>query len=108
MAHVLGFTNIDDSGQEGLELAYDEWLRGEPGAKRVIKDGKNRIVEDVESIRAARPGKDLVLSMDRRIQYLAYRELKAAVQEKQGPLRFRRGARYAHRRSAGDGQSTVL
>lgn len=80
-AHVIGFTNIDDVGQEGLELAYDDWLRGEPGAKRVIKDGKNRIVEDVESIRAPRPGKDLVLSMDRRIQYLAYRELKAAVQE---------------------------
>ena len=81
MAHVLGFTNIDDSGQEGLELAYDEWLRGESGAKRVIKDGRNRIIEDVESIRAPRPGKDLMLSMDRRIQYLAYRELKAAVQE---------------------------
>ncbi len=81
MAHVIGFTNIDDVGQEGLELAYDDWLRGEPGAKRVIKDGKNRIVEDVESIRAPRPGKDLVLSLDRRIQYLAYRELKAAVQD---------------------------
>lgn len=81
MAHVIGFTNIDDAGQEGLELAYDDWLRGEPGAKRVIKDGKNRIVEDVESIRAPRPGKDLVLSLDRRIQYLAYRELKAAVQD---------------------------
>ncbi len=80
-AHVIGFTNIDDVGQEGLELAYDDWLRGEPGAKRVIKDGKNRIVEDVESIRPARPGKDLVLSLDRRIQYLAYRELKAAVQD---------------------------
>ncbi len=81
MAHVIGFTNIDDVGQEGLELAYDDWLRGEPGAKRVIKDGKNRIVEDVESIRAPRPGKDLVLALDRRIQYLAYRELKAAVQD---------------------------
>ncbi len=80
-AHVLGFTNVDDVGQEGLELAYDRWLRGEAGAKRVIKDGRNRIVEDVESIRAPRPGRDLVLSIDRRIQYLAYRELKAAVQE---------------------------
>ncbi len=80
-AHVVGFTNIDDVGQEGLELAYGEWLRGEPGAKRVIKDGRRHAVEDVESIRRPRPGKDLVLSLDRRIQYLAYRELKAAMQE---------------------------
>ena len=80
-AHVVGFTNIDDDGQEGLELSYDEWLRGEPGAKRVIKDGQRHTVEDVESIRRPSPGKDLVLSIDRRIQYLAYRELKAAVQE---------------------------
>jgi cell division protein FtsI (penicillin-binding protein 3) len=78
-AHLIGFTNIDDKGQEGLELAYGEWLRGEPGAKRVIKDGRNRIIENVESIRAPRPGHDLKLSIDRRIQYLAYRELKAAV-----------------------------
>jgi cell division protein FtsI (penicillin-binding protein 3) len=80
-AHVVGFTNIDDIGQDGLELSFDEWLRGEPGAKRVIKDGQRHTVEDVESIRRPRPGKDLVLSIDRRIQYLAYRELKAAVQE---------------------------
>ncbi len=80
-AHVLGFTNIDDVGQEGLELAYDEWLGGEPGAKRVIKDGKRNIIEDVESIRHPRPGKDLQLSIDHRIQYLAYRELKKAMQE---------------------------
>jgi cell division protein FtsI (penicillin-binding protein 3) len=78
-SHVLGFTNVDDAGQEGLELAYDEWLSGTPGAKRVIKDRLGRIVEDLELIRAARPGKDLRLSIDRRIQYLAYRELKAAV-----------------------------
>ncbi len=78
-AHVVGFTDIDDLGQEGLELAFDEWLRGEPGAKRVIKDGKRNIIEDVERIRAPRPGQDLALSIDRRIQYLAYRELKAAV-----------------------------
>ena len=79
-AHVLGFTDIDDRGQEGMELAYDEWLRGEPGKKRVLKDGRRRIVDDVERISAPRPGKNLVLSIDRRIQYLAYRELKAAVQ----------------------------
>ena len=82
-AHVTGFTNIDDSGQEGIELAYDEWLDGEPGAKRVVKDGNHRVIEDVESISRPHPGKDLALSIDRRIQYLAYRELKAAVQEHQ-------------------------
>lgn len=80
-AQVLGFTDIDDVGQEGIELAYDEWLRGEPGAKRVVKDGRHSVIETVESIRAARPGRDLRLSIDRRIQYLAYRELKAAVQQ---------------------------
>jgi cell division protein FtsI (penicillin-binding protein 3) len=80
-AQVIGFTNIDDVGQEGLELAYGDWLRGEPGAKRVIKDGQRHTIEDVESIRRPRPGKDLVLSIDRRIQYLAYRELMAAVKE---------------------------
>lgn len=79
-AHLLGLTDIDDRGQEGLELAYDEWLSGEPGAKRVIRDRKGGIIEDVEQIEAARPGKDLMLSIDRRLQYLAYRELKQAVQ----------------------------
>jgi len=79
--HVLGFTSIDDSGQEGIELAYDHYLTGEDGIKRVIQDGYGRVVEVVESIRAVRPGKDLVLSLDLRIQYLAYRELKRAMQE---------------------------
>jgi cell division protein FtsI (penicillin-binding protein 3) len=80
-AHLLGFTNVDDQGQEGLELAYEDWLSGEPGAKRVIMDGRRNIVENVENIRSARPGKVLKLSVDRRIQYLAYRELKAAVRQ---------------------------
>jgi cell division protein FtsI (penicillin-binding protein 3) len=79
--HVLGFTDIDDRGQEGLELAYDQWMVGEAGAKRVIKDRLGHVIGDVESIRPARPGKDLVSSLDLRIQYLAYRELKAAVQK---------------------------
>lgn len=79
--HILGFTNVDDAGQEGLELAFDHWLAGEDGAKRVIQDRYGRIVQDVESIRSARPGRDLVLSVDLRIQYLAYRELKAAIRE---------------------------
>ena len=78
-AHLLGFTNVDDRGQEGLELAYDERLRGVPGSRRVIKDRRGQIVEDVESIRAPKPGAVLALSIDRRIQYLAYRELRQAV-----------------------------
>ena len=79
--HVMGFTDVDDGGQEGLELAFDHWLAGEDGAKRVIQDNLGRSVQDVESIRAARPGRDLALSIDLRIQYLAYRELKAAIRE---------------------------
>jgi cell division protein FtsI (penicillin-binding protein 3) len=79
--HILGFTNVDDAGQEGLELAFDHWLAGEDGAKRVIQDRYGRVVQDVDSIRSARPGRDLVLSIDLRIQYLAYRELKAAIRE---------------------------
>jgi cell division protein FtsI (penicillin-binding protein 3) len=77
--HVLGFTSIDDVGQEGTELTFDNWLAGENGAKRVIQDSKGRKVEDVESIRAVRPGRDLRLSIDLRIQYMAYRELKSAI-----------------------------
>jgi cell division protein FtsI (penicillin-binding protein 3) len=79
--HLLGFTKkYEDIGQEGLELAYDRWLGAEAGAKRVIQDRYGRTVEDIESIRAPRPGSDLVTSIDLRIQYLAYRELKSAVQ----------------------------
>jgi len=76
MAHVLGFTNIDDLGQEGLELAFDDWLRGKPGAKRVIRDGQGRIVESVDLIKPAEAGQDLTLTIDRRIQFLAYKELR--------------------------------
>jgi cell division protein FtsI (penicillin-binding protein 3) len=79
--HVVGFTTIDDKGQEGLELGFDQFLNGEDGAKRVIQDMFGRYVENVESIRSPRPGRDLVTSIDLRIQYLAYRELKAAMQE---------------------------
>jgi cell division protein FtsI (penicillin-binding protein 3) len=78
-SHFIGFTNIDDKGQEGLELAYDDWLSGKPGKKRVLKDRLNRIVKNIESIESSQPGKELTLSIDRRVQYLAYRELAAAV-----------------------------
>jgi cell division protein FtsI (penicillin-binding protein 3) len=79
--HILGFTNVDDEGQEGLELAFDHWLAGEDGAKRVIQDRYGNIVQNVEEINAMRPGRNLVLSIDLRIQYLAYRELKAAIRD---------------------------
>jgi cell division protein FtsI (penicillin-binding protein 3) len=79
--HAVGFTTIDDAGQEGLELGFDQLLNGEDGSKRVIQDLYGRYVENVESLRAPRPGRDLVTSIDLRIQYLAYRELKAAMQE---------------------------
>lgn len=78
--HVVGFTDIDDRGQEGLELAYDDIMRARPGKKRVLKDLYGNVVETVESVSLAEPGRDLIVSLDRRIQYLAYRELKRAMQ----------------------------
>ncbi|MET0616760.1 MAG: penicillin-binding transpeptidase domain-containing protein, partial [Luteibacter sp.] len=80
-SHLLGFTNIDDHGQEGLELAFDEWLSGKPGAKRVIRDRMGHVVEDVELVREPQPGRDITLSIDRRIQYLAYSALKDALEK---------------------------
>lgn len=77
-AHVIGFTNIDDQGQEGLELSFNEWLAGEQGKRWVIKDRLGRVISDMQTIREQKPGSDLVLSIDRRIQYLAYRELLTA------------------------------
>ena len=77
--HLVGFTNIDDEGQEGLELAFNHWLAGETGAKRVLKDRLGRSVENVASIRPPRHGKDLRTSIDLRLQYLAYRTLKSAI-----------------------------
>jgi len=78
-SHVIGFTNIDDVGQEGLELAYNDWLQGKPGLKRIIRDRLGRTVEQVEMVRESQPGHDLSLTIDRRLQYLAYRELKSTV-----------------------------
>jgi cell division protein FtsI (penicillin-binding protein 3) len=78
-AHVVGVTGIDDNGQEGIELAYQDWLTGKAGSRRVIKDRLGHVVEDVESIRAPQQGRELALSIDQRIQYLAFRELKSAI-----------------------------
>jgi cell division protein FtsI (penicillin-binding protein 3) len=80
MAHVIGFTGFDDNGQEGIELAQQAWLAGSPGSRRVIKDRKGHIIEDFENLKAPREGKGLTLSIDQRLQYLAHRELKAAVE----------------------------
>jgi cell division protein FtsI (penicillin-binding protein 3) len=79
-SHALGFTDIDDRGQEGLELAYDHVLRATPGARRVLKDLHGNMVETVEVVSLPVPGHDVMVSLDRRIQYLAYRELKAAME----------------------------
>jgi cell division protein FtsI (penicillin-binding protein 3) len=79
--HIVGFTDIDDRGQEGLELAFDYWLGGEAGSKRVMQDSMGRVIGDVEQIKAPRPGRTLRTSLDLRLQYLAYRELKQAVTE---------------------------
>jgi len=78
-AQLVGFTNIDDQGQEGIELAYEKSLSGEPGAKRVVKDLKGRVIKDVGLLESEKAGRDIALSIDLRLQYLAYRELKAAV-----------------------------
>lgn len=80
-AHVVGFTNIDDEGQEGIELAYNEWLTGTEGAKQVLKDLKGRRVRDVGLLAKPMPGKDVQLSIDMRLQFLAYRALKAGVKK---------------------------
>ena len=78
-AHVVGFTDINDQGQEGVERGWNDVLAGELGSRRVIKDNKGRIIEDVEKIRIPKPGRNIVLSLDRRIQHIAHRELKKAV-----------------------------
>jgi cell division protein FtsI (penicillin-binding protein 3) len=77
--HLVGMTNADDLGQEGLELAYEEWLRGTPGSRQVLKDRLGRIIREVQVNSMARPGRDLTLSIDSRLQYMAYKMLKEAV-----------------------------
>ena len=81
ISQVLGFTNVDDQGLEGIELAYQDWLMGIVGKKRVIKDRLGRIIEELGVIKEPRPGHELSLSIDRRLQYLAYSELTKTVEE---------------------------
>ena len=78
-SHLIGFTNVDDEGQEGIELAFDDWLRGAPGKKRVLKDLYGSVVKDIENIKQPAPGQSLTLALDQRLQYLAYRDLQSAV-----------------------------
>jgi cell division protein FtsI (penicillin-binding protein 3) len=81
VAHVLGLTSVEDKGIEGAELVYEKWLAGEPGLKRVARDRRGNVVEVLESIKLPRPGQDIALSLNLQIQYLAYRELAAVVQQ---------------------------
>jgi len=81
MAHVVGFTNIEDAGQDGMELAAQKTLAGMTGSRRVIKDRLGRVVEDIESIREPHDGRDLTLSIDSKIQYIAFTQLKEAVEK---------------------------
>lgn len=78
-AHLVGFTDVDDKGQEGLELSFDEWLAGTAGKKKVLKNLYGEIIRDIKPVSEAQPGKTLTLGIDLRLQYLAYRELKSAV-----------------------------
>ncbi len=78
-AHVVGFTDINDAGQEGIELGFDQWLAGEQGYKRFIKDLKGNVVKDLGLVQSPKSGKDLRLTLDLRLQYLAYKELKNAI-----------------------------
>ncbi|QGW22198.1 penicillin-binding protein 2 [Stutzerimonas degradans] len=80
-AHLVGFTDIDDRGREGMELAYDEWLAGVPGKRQVLKDRRGRLIKDVQVVQNAKPGKPMALSIDLRLQYLAHSELRNVVQE---------------------------
>lgn len=79
-AHIVGFTGVDEVGQEGFELQDQSWLSGKSGSRKVIKDRQGHIIEDLEAVKVPQDGHDLTLSIDRKIQYLAYRELAAAVE----------------------------
>lgn len=80
-AQLLGFTNIDDIGIEGLELAYQDWLMGVNGKRQVVKDRTGQIIEELDVLKEPRPGHDLMLSIDRRLQYLAYHELQNTLEK---------------------------
>ena len=80
-SHILGFTSVDDAGLEGIELSHQNLLAGRTGSRRVIRDGKGRVIEDIAYIREPQDGRDLTLSIDSKIQYIAFTHLKQAVEE---------------------------
>jgi cell division protein FtsI (penicillin-binding protein 3) len=82
-AHLVGYTGLDEKGLEGFELQYQDWLSGKTGSRRVVKDRQEHIVDDLEAVKLPQDGHNLVVSIDRKIQYLAYRELAKAVEEHQ-------------------------
>ena len=91
-AHVVGFTNVEDRGQEGVELAFNKQLAGKNGSRRVIKDRLGRVVEDVRDVVPPVDGPDLQLSIDSKVQFFAYQKLRDAVKAAQGQGRQRGGA----------------
>jgi len=79
VSHLVGFTDIDDQGQEGLELAYEDWLRAQPGERRVVRNRRGEVVEELNQVKAASSGNDIHTSIDMRLQYIAYRSLARAI-----------------------------
>ena len=79
VSHLLGFTDIDDKGQEGLELIYEDWLKAQPGQRRVIRNRKGEVVEELAQVEQSKSGNDIVTSIDMRLQYIAYRSLAGAI-----------------------------
>ena len=80
VSHLVGFTDIDDKGQEGLELIYEDWLKAQPGERRVIRNRKGEVVEELAQVKPSRTGNDITTSIDMRLQYIAYRSLARAIQ----------------------------
>ena len=96
-AQLVGFTDINDDGQEGMELAYNAFLTGESGSKKVVKDLAGRVIKDIALIKPASPGNSLKLSIDLRVQYAAYRALKGCGAKASGKVWFGCCARCADR-----------
>ena len=80
VSHLVGFTDIDDRGQEGLELAYEDWLSAQPGKRRVIRNQRGEVIEELAQLMPAESGRDVYTSIDMRLQYIAYRSLARAIQ----------------------------
>ena len=108
VAHVVGRTNVDDVGQEGVELMFNDFLAGVPGVKRILQDRKRQLIKNLGYVRMPESGEDLHLSLDLRLQFLAYRELKAAVERHGASSAFPGHARRGVRRDPGAGQPALV